>query len=112
MKCTRRDPTGSERACVAQFLDPAVRRHARVGERREFLELETAVHLDDVACWDGDELGESALSLTLSNDTGPWQTAPTTAFRSYVFLMTFLSSGCSGMSTIGAKPPGMKIASY
>src|SRR5262249_33618516 len=55
------DPTRSERARVAQFLDPAVRRHARVGKRREFLEFETAVYLDEVACWDGDELGESAV---------------------------------------------------
>jgi hypothetical protein len=55
------DPTRSERARVAQFLDPAVRRHARVGERCEFLEFETAVYLDEVACWDGDELGETAI---------------------------------------------------
>src|SRR5262249_10852940 len=55
------DPTCSERARVAQFLHPAVRRHARVGKRREFLEFETAVYLDEVACWDGDELGESAV---------------------------------------------------
>src|SRR5262249_38925093 len=55
------DPTRSERARSEQFLDPAIRRHARVGERREFLEFETAVYLDKVACWDGDELGESAV---------------------------------------------------
>src|SRR5262245_1568803 len=55
---------------------------------------------------------EPSVSLTFSSDTGPWQTAPTTALRSYVSLTTFFNSGCSGISTIGASPPGMKIASY
>src|SRR5262249_20025366 len=55
------DPAWGECARVTEFLDPAIRRHARVGERREFLEFETAVYLDEVACWDGDELGESAV---------------------------------------------------
>src|SRR5262245_30447511 len=52
------DPIRDERASVAEFLDPAVRSQAGIGQRSEFLEFETTVHLDDVASGDGDELGK------------------------------------------------------
>src|SRR5262249_36042979 len=53
------DPIRGERAGVAQFLDPTVRSQAGIGQRSEFLEFETTVHLDEVASGDGDELGKS-----------------------------------------------------
>src|SRR5262249_35319050 len=55
------DPIRGERAGVAEFLDPAVRSQAGIGQRSEFLEFETIVHLDEVASGDGDELGKPAV---------------------------------------------------
>src|SRR5262249_15898867 len=53
------DPIRGERASVAELLDPPVRSHAGIGQRSEFFEFETLVHLDEVASGDGDELGKS-----------------------------------------------------
>src|SRR6516165_2449274 len=53
------DPIGGERAGVAEFLDSPVRSQAGIGQRSEFLEFETTVHLDEVASGDRDELGKS-----------------------------------------------------
>src|SRR5262249_38097106 len=55
------DAIRGERAGVAEFLDPPVRSQAGIGERSEFLEFETVVHLDEVASGDGDELGKPAV---------------------------------------------------
>src|SRR5262245_57701323 len=55
------DPIRGERAGVAEFLDPPVRCHTGIGQRSEFLEFETIVHLDEVASRDGDELGKPAV---------------------------------------------------
>src|SRR5262249_18667520 len=43
------------------FLDPPVRSQTGIGQRSEFFEFETFVHLDEVASGDGDELGKSAV---------------------------------------------------
>src|SRR5262249_61542237 len=53
------DPIRGERPGVAEFLDPPVRSQAGIGQRSEFLELETTVDLECVALGDGDELGKS-----------------------------------------------------
>src|SRR5262249_17209868 len=55
------DPIPGECASVAEFLDPPVRSQTGIGQRSEFLEFETIVHLDEVASGDGDELGKSAV---------------------------------------------------
>ena len=61
------DPIRGERASVAQFLDPPVRSHTGIGQRSEFLEFETIVHLDEVASGDGDEFSKSAVGT----ESGP-----------------------------------------
>src|SRR5262249_61607219 len=55
------DPIRGESASVAEFLDSPVRSQTGIGQRGEFLEFETIVHLDDVARGDGDELGKPAV---------------------------------------------------
>src|SRR5262249_5091370 len=55
------DPIRGERAGVAEFLDTPVRSQTGIGQRSEFLEFETTVHLDEVASGDGDELGKPAV---------------------------------------------------
>src|SRR5262249_10631388 len=55
------DPIRGGRASVAEFLDPPVRSQTGIGQRSEFFEFETFVHLDEVASRDGDELGKSAV---------------------------------------------------
>src|SRR5262249_24615718 len=51
-----------------EFLHAAIGCHPCVGERRELLELQAAVHLDQIASRDGDELRESAIGPE------PWPT--------------------------------------
>src|SRR5262249_20318680 len=55
------DPIRGERAGVAEFLDPPVRSQTGIGQGSEFLEIETIVHLDEVASGDRDEFGKSAV---------------------------------------------------
>src|SRR5262249_29626113 len=55
------DPIRGERASVAEFLDPPVRSQTGIGQRSEFLEFETIVHLDEVASGDRDEFSKSAV---------------------------------------------------
>src|SRR5262249_33043364 len=55
------DTIRGESASIAEFLDSTVRCHTGIGQRREFLEFETPVHLDNIASRDGYEIGESAI---------------------------------------------------
>src|SRR5262245_10800803 len=49
-------PTRAERASIAKFFHAAEGCHTCIGERREFLEFQTTVRLDQIASRDGDEL--------------------------------------------------------
>src|SRR5262249_1009090 len=54
-------PIGPESTGVEKLLDASVGRHAGVGERRELLELELLVDLDQISGRNGNELGESTV---------------------------------------------------
>src|SRR5262249_58141677 len=51
----------AQRAGIAEFLDTSIGGQTRVGERREFLEFQTTLHLDGIASRDGKEFREASI---------------------------------------------------
>src|SRR5262249_28168616 len=46
---------------IAELLHAAIGCHTRIGKRSEFLEFQTAIHLDQIASLDWQELSESTI---------------------------------------------------